>query len=233
MMSFLMVDEVVSLAVTVVLRATALLGGAFVISLLLRRSSGLARHTLWTVTLGASLVLPVLVVAGPKIGVRVPGWAADRSTPAALPTRETSDIVAAAYWTVDGELVPHRDTSEADMAGRVQSDLGARAEGSGAVPWSRGDWVTLLLLTWVGVGALVAAAIGLGLLRAGRVFRNAQPVRDPDWLATLDRARWRLGIRRPVELRLSPSVGTPMAGGFGRPDREPRLVAVTMTRIDT
>src|SRR5271165_6822377 len=52
------------------LKSTVLLGGAWLISLLLRRRSAASRHLVWTAAAAAVLVLPFLSVSLPPLPVR-------------------------------------------------------------------------------------------------------------------------------------------------------------------
>ncbi len=167
MMGSVMVNEVLSLGVTVVLRATVLLGGAFAASLLLRRSSGLARHTLWTVTLSAALLLPALVAVGPQVGVRVPGWVGEASIGQALPAANGFQVGAVGASVAGSEIVGELRMSQVQAPGRVQADLGAYVRDDGAAPRRRMGAMTLLLLVWAGGATLVAFANSIGLFRDG------------------------------------------------------------------
>jgi TonB family protein len=72
-------------------KATAILGGAFVAAMVLRRASASARHFLWTEVLAALLLLPVVMAVAPK-------WV----TPSVLPTASSGhagDKIAGATAT--------------------------------------------------------------------------------------------------------------------------------------
>lgn len=73
-----------------------------------------------------------------------------------------------------------------------------------------------LVLSWaLGVG-LMAARLGLGLVWVGRLRSRAEPVAAL-WQARLDALALRMGLHRPVPLKLLSSLSGPVTFGFWRP----------------
>ncbi|HUP41898.1 MAG TPA: M56 family metallopeptidase, partial [Thermoanaerobaculia bacterium] len=81
-----------------------------------------------------------------------------------------------------------------------------------AFPWRQGLAAFWLL-------GLAAGALGVAreLAAARRLRRESVAATDPDLLAAFGELRERLGVRRPVELRLSAAVGSPLTLGPVRP----------------
>ncbi len=94
---------------------------------------------------------------------------------------------------------------------------------------------------WIAVAAVVGVGFGigrfaLGLAAVAALRRSSRPLDDPDLLELATILRQRLGVRRPVELRLEPGLAMPATIGWRRPvillppdwsgwdDRERRVV---------
>src|SRR5690606_29747889 len=74
-----------------------------------------------------------------------------------------------------------------------------------------------LLGLWA-LGALLVGVRWLAAAAAAAVFtRHAAPVTDPEWRRLTERVRRTLGVRRPVALRVSRRLRSPMTWGVRRP----------------
>lgn len=79
----------------------------------------------------------------------------------------------------------------------------------GRLPWIVGVWA-------LGSG-LLAVRMALGLAWIGRIRRTSEAAVERRWQAQLERLAARLGLRRPVTLRLVADLESPVAAGFWRP----------------
>ena len=177
-----------SVAISLALKSTAILGTAWLVAFLLRRRSAAARHLVWTAAAAALIALPLLSVSLP-----------------ALPIRALA-VNSNVLFRVSA--VPAQDEPSA---------LGSAALGSGTagarVPSQRVNWPFVLLLLWgagalAGLGQMIYASAWVARMRrnAGH-FAATSDVRDSLEL---------IGVRH-VEIRQSPSGTMPMAFGVVRP----------------
>ncbi|MDX1419944.1 MAG: M56 family metallopeptidase [Rubricoccaceae bacterium] len=75
----------------------------------------------------------------------------------------------------------------------------------------------LLLLVWAAGAALVYVRWAAGVIGAAVLTARARPLEEPAWLDATAQASRRLGLRRPVALRVSPALRSPMTWGVRRP----------------
>ncbi len=187
------------------IRGTALIGLAFAIAFLLRRSAGAARHILWSVTIASLLVLPLLSGQLPVLPVPLPARLSVASQPGPAAAPPSWPVTTSAAVTSAGDPTPD--------ASRQLDPMPA-----GAPKRVRGVSATLaLVVVWLRGAGVMAAALVLGLARAWRTVNGATPVQDPEWRAEIDRVRQRLGIRRRVRLLSARDIGIPLTGGIIRP----------------
>lgn len=78
------------------------------------------------------------------------------------------------------------------------------------------DALPSLVLAWALGASLMAARLSLGLAWVGRLRRRADPV-PALWQARLDALALRMGLRRPVPLKMMASLAGPITFGFWRP----------------
>lgn len=208
-------------AVDVAARASVVLAGALILAVILRRSGAAARHALWTVTLAGLVALPVLSPLLPTLAVPFP-WS-------------PAEAVEGASAVLPADEAPSRAVTMGDAAGPVAEPSGfdeartekaggtfERAAASGAaspVPEGKAGRIGSgwILGSWLLGASVLGLFLGLGLWRARRLFRGAEPARGQAWARTLDRARRAVGLRRPASVALSPDVRTALAAGFWRP----------------
>ncbi len=182
-----------------VVRATVILLGAVIAALLLRRSPASARHALWTTATLGLLLLPVLHGVLPTIAI--PGLPAEHQPAAVLSTPVLIEPVSEAT-TADLGTVPAIAATTITV-----SKLDAPAV-------SRGELVTLAWLLGVG---LLLLPLALAHRRARRLVRGAVSCHDGRLLLRFSVSAELVGVRRRVQLLLSPAVRTPMTGGLLRP----------------
>lgn len=223
------------------LKAGLLLAVAAGIALLLRRAPARSRQWLWGFALIGALLLPLL---SPLRSALLPGWRlavpALQELPRPRPLEEhllqqaerplgaepVSALPAApsvsasepsSREAVDGAIpapVPVFDTAATvgssplpSVASTASRDL--LVHGLPPASWLMGLWIL--------GSSCVLAFLALGCLRVWWLARRSRRVTDSVLLTQLFQLRERLGIRRPVRLRISREITTPMTWGSLRP----------------
>ncbi len=172
------------LLISITLKATVVLTGAWLLTRAMARHSAASRHLVWTLAMVAVLALPAMQVAGPSWKLPVLPAAAEvvGSDPIDASTKG-SDPVYAPTQLADVGAGFSRLGSETDV-------VAAAAAAETNPPPSREpalsiDWRVALGLVWLSgvVVALTRLAAGLAWVR--RVTQRAVTVTDPDWRAAL------------------------------------------------
>src|SRR5262245_50250667 len=168
-MSSLPADPVLSALVSIVLKASALLAlAAFAQFLLRRHGSAATRHFVWTVTVGALLVLPVLAAV-------LPSWAmAIRQT--SIPTT----IIAPTRTPVEDAVIAAASPSVVPVAGEPAPDR--RSVGEEPTRERAGAYAVAIYFAGLSVMLLMAA---IQRRSARRLVAEAAPVTDPSWTTLL------------------------------------------------
>ena len=181
------------------LKGTLILLSALVLNLLLRRSSAALRHLVWTLGLGAMLLLPIFSLTLPAWKVpAISPVLADSANARPEPGREES----AAVFPDPQALGPQPTTT-----------LGPRANGAGryrTLAWG------ILFFYVIGV-VLVAMRVAVGEIRVRRLVSCSRPFDLDQANFILAKICARLGISRHVRIRISPEVGLPFTWGGWRP----------------
>lgn len=168
-----------------------------------RRSAGL-RHLLWAVGLGQLALLTA-------VGWALPAWRWQ-----VLPGAPFSllAIGGQASSVATGPAVV-----EPALAGAASAPVAIASVSSplpGSVPPGSNWWLWLLFGGWA-VGALwLLARTAQGWWEARQLVRAARPAEDPALRALTDRIAGGLGLRTPIDLRVSPAIDTPLAAGLWR-----------------
>ena len=194
------------LLLALAVKATLLLGIAAVIerAVLRRRASAAARHLLWTVAIGGTLLLPVLTLV-------LPGWrvAAIVASPQPAVAARAPEPTAVEPPRVERSLPAPQRTPATSLPDATPSPLPAAGVD---VPW------TLLLLGVYASGALLLLGrVAAEQRTVRRLAREATPVRDAAWHAMLGDAAASLGVRRPVRLLRDAGATMPLTWGVRRP----------------
>lgn len=180
-----------SMALSLALKSTAVLGTAWLAAQLLRRRSAAVRHQIWTAASAAVIVLPLL-------SLWLPAWqpkAAVAIAPVLFEITATASSNATAQPAVPG------------------NSLAAARVSAVPAPW-RPDLRGAILYIWV-AGCFVAAASLLhAALRARRLRRAAMP---SPFGALSSRLARDLEISREVAVLETPERTMPMTLGFLRP----------------
>jgi beta-lactamase regulating signal transducer with metallopeptidase domain len=223
-------------ALDLAVKATLIFLATGVALVLLRRASAATRHLVGTLGLSAALLLPVLSLALPQVSVPL--------LPDVRPAAAAAgDLAMPAPATERRGISPRRPAPAVpEMAVDAPSeDLlaapAAKAVSPAAIPaeaW-RPSWPAIALGLWA-LGALASAGrLSMGWLRVRRITRDAEPVRDAEWLEQRAAAARRLDLSRPVELLESADVPVAVISGWLRPllliGRTARLWAVERRRV--
>ena len=174
----------------VALKSTAVLGAAWLGSLLLRGRSAASRHLLWTAAAVALLALPLFSVSVPAL--RVPSFA--RLAPGIAVLFETTAKVAT--------------PATSSVSPRFAATLPAHS--TSRLP----DRRLALMLAWCIGAAAILAQLLLACARLRRLRQCAQPCPDDGLAGQLER---QLGISRHVAILETEEGSMPMACGLLRP----------------
>ncbi len=193
-MSSLLVELVASASLWLVVKATALLGVAALVQLIVyRRASAAMRHTVWTLAIASVLLLPLVSLALPQLPVVLievdakPAFVAPAATPAVPP-----DPTPLQTSTIEPPPLPAEEVSNL-------------------------SWTAVVLRVYM-AGLLVLLLRLIGQRWAVRRFsRRETVVQDGDWMVLLGECADRMGVHRPVRLLRSREHNVPVTFGTRRP----------------
>lgn len=205
-----------SLAVVswIALKSTLVLTVAALVTATMHRRSAAARHVVWALALGSTLVLPVMSVVVPVWRVAIPQ--------ALMPMSGANDPVS-----VD---VPHaadvNPSSATQPRALARQPLQAVVRASSPRPTSWSDsswdaslvsWPAIALFVWL-AGMLIAVAhLTLGAVTAHRLLRRATVITDERWASLFSHTKAQLWLHRHVVLVQSERVTTPATWGISHP----------------
>src|SRR6266542_448199 len=186
-----------------------ILTAAGLLSVGLRSASAASRHAVWSLALGALLLLPVLTWAVPAWRVAIlpapPAPPAPVAENASLGT-ETSAAVA--------ERLPLALPSQASIGAVVAPQFETASEPlTAAAPAWQFNAAQIALLIWAAGAVLVLARLLSGTLRMRRITRDAERLIDYSWSMLTNRLRGQLDIRDHVAIYVSAEVAMPMTWG--------------------
>jgi beta-lactamase regulating signal transducer with metallopeptidase domain len=199
-----------ALVIGLIVKTSLLIGTAFAVNMLvLRKRSAASRHLVWTLSLGAILLLPVLSATVPtlSIPIRVAATeAATETTPIAIPEVSTSALAVSATL---GDL----QTKASEPILRTAVDASAAAQPATA-PWTKAS--TAVAIYAAGV-LLLALRLAHGRFTLHRLVQGSAEVQDPSWRTLLRECETSIGISQPVRLLRSLDRSMPMAFGLRTP----------------
>ena len=171
-------------AIGLVAKSTVVLSVALVLAWFARRGSAKTLHLLWTTTFAVLLVLPVPSLLAPSWDLPI------------LPARTT----AIEYHLPEETASEPSATANLPTSGRQPNSVApvptkylpfpSRADGS--VRMTLAASVFLIWALGCGVGL---ASLGVAALRFRKLVRRATPIRDPDWIRSMDMLRHRTRVR--------------------------------------
>jgi beta-lactamase regulating signal transducer with metallopeptidase domain len=194
------------LPIELTLKGIMILAAAGLLSVGLRNASAASRHAVWSLALGALLLLPVLTWATPAWSVAIlPAPPAPVAGNASLDT-ETS---AAASERLPSALPGQAAIGEI-VARRVEAASAPLAAAAPVWPFNAAQTA---LLIWAAGAMLALARLLLGTLRMRRITRNAERLIDYPWSMLMNHLRGQLDIRDHVAIYVSAEVAMPMTWG--------------------
>ena len=188
-------------------KATIILIGALLATLVMQRASAGSRHLVWLVTLGTLLLVPALTAWGPiRLAVLPPEQKAAAQRMVAPPELEATPVA--------GAVTP---ISPSPIDAQVQRTVDDRMQGAaGLGAFWRGAFATISLA--VALWALVALAIVAVLLRDAfvlrRIVRWSTPLDTPEWRNMLYEIADRLELPDAPRLLRSDEAKMPFACGL-------------------
>lgn len=187
------------LPLLVLMKATVVFFGGFLIAFLMRRSSAAALHAVWALILAAALALPF----GAAIA---PAW---RVTIARAVPRETSSTTSPNTGAAVARIVTTTETSSPVREARPYAAIPTTRTAS--IP----DWWPVLL--WIAGVSFTLARMVLGRMLLGRIAERGSPLSDRKWSSSLTKEMLATGVRRPVRLFASSEVSSPLTTGIRAP----------------
>lgn len=201
------------------LKGTALLLTLLALAFLFRRAPAAARHLLWSVGLGALLVLPIASQTLPwRLSVlpsRTVELVGDESMQAAPgPEITTAGTRGAAGEPETGAGTPLEQRVAAAPA-PASPDLSFAPAGTGAT-WSPIPFGSVLLALWIAGAALLLLRLAVGTVAIRRIADRSSDL-GPAWRAALTRAARRLRLDQPVRIVGHERAPMPFTAGLLRP----------------
>ena len=197
-----------------VVKATILLGLAWIAGLLLKNRSAALRHMVRACALGAVLLLPALSFLLPAWhwqGLPLFRFAAGQSAThdemsSALAVDPPSDTAIAPI------IVPPVNASATTQPANHKPSPQAISK-----PRLSINWPQLFMTIWLLGTISVALRLLAGRSRFARLVTKADPVDDPSWRSQIQEIAHLLGIRRSVALLESQDTEVPLTAGALRP----------------
>ena len=181
----------------IVVKTFLVFAGAWALARTLSRASAAARHLVWAMALGASVLLLAAPLAGPRLALPLLPSAATASADVASTRPVTTGVL------IDVEPAP---ISAVSIAGSSQASVPAGI-----------SWRALLMAAWLVGAALGLLRLAAGMLWATWITRRAAPISDPTWTAALDAAAETLGVGARVALLQSERTSVPVTSGILKP----------------
>ncbi len=191
-------------------KATAVLGVAVVVSLVLHRRSAGLRHVVWLTALTGVLLLPILAIWSPVRLKVIPSSFATAWSQAA-PNAWTSP----APGVVGATYAPAPEPSTYDPLSLDNAPTGAATIASDRV--NAGFHLTpgqTLFAGWALVALALLARLAAGMIAVRRIIRRATPVDASDVIGALYEIADRLGLERTPRVLISDDVTMPFASGY-------------------
>ncbi|UCG87515.1 MAG: HEAT repeat domain-containing protein [Gemmatimonadota bacterium] len=198
------------LGTDILLKGTVVLAVAGLMTTLLNRSSAASRHAVWSIALGALLVLPVLSVS-------LPSWKVE-----SLPSKQQVTALAETPL-VAVDLPAAVRVAPGVIEGSQQRNRSAVSTGRVAEPAAPGFSISLsdvaaaALVMWAVVAATLLLRLALGAAQVACLTRRAMASDQGLLYTTESGPSWRNLIERPLRVVSSDEVTTPMSWGLLRP----------------
>jgi beta-lactamase regulating signal transducer with metallopeptidase domain len=186
-------------------RGGMLLTVAAVLAFLMRHRSAAVRHLIWTLAMGALLVLPWISTWGPRVYVPILPIATrlPQVSPAQLQINTPSSVLVPQIHAQDAVLLA-QSTSHLRETSLPLPDPSDR---------NRTQWHWILWGWLAGAGILFTHMVA-GIFTVQHLVRRSARLEDRQWQELLEQLTTELGLRHSVSLLKSRSKTMPMACGI-------------------
>ncbi len=197
----------------ILMKATAVLLVALVLTTLMRRASATSRHLVWVASLFAMLAIPMLAMWSPiRFELLPAAWGvtpvvlpAVAATPAVMSpiVNESRNTTAAAIRTAEantGPSEPRTTAPTADVSSRTPLALS-----------------TMLALVWAAVAAGILGWLAYGAFSVRRIVRGATALDSSEWQGPMMDIADRLELTEVPRLLRADNVTMPFACGLRTP----------------
>lgn len=190
-------------------KATAVLGVAVMVSLLLQRRSAGVRHVIWLTALAGVLVLPAIASWSPVRMKVLPSsfWSEPQQTLTAQPPPVVSRPTPPEAIASEPPRPPLPEQA------RVATVNSAHDPATPSSPFRLDMW-QLTAALWAAVALVLLARLGMGMIAVRRIIRAATPVDSPAVVAALYEIADRIGLERTPRVLVSDDITMPFASGI-------------------
>ena len=210
---------------SLLVKATALLLGAWLICLCLRRTSAAVRHLVWIAALSGILLLPVLSTALPRWNVAV-GHAAEIPVVATVQAVPTASITSSTLSALEGvssedaQSVSVRQQTAGEETSSAAQDITAKLQSSNS--YSIGSYLFLVFATgsliWLIGFIAVLLQFFVGLRRIGEVRHQSLSLENlPRAVAEEVCRTFRSDYVDFLQAKAQSAVAVPVTWGLHRP----------------
>jgi beta-lactamase regulating signal transducer with metallopeptidase domain len=183
--------------VSLLIKVTLIFSLGLIASASLRSFAPSVRHQVLLVTLGSSLLLPVVIMLAPRWDVRM------------LPSIGAANAQSAALLSRVSNVDTRPSTPSAQPSGIAATPPAASLD-------ARGRAISLPLVWALGFLA-VLAWLTAGRIRLRRIASGSWPLTGADWERELEEESREAGVSRPIRLLSSSVVSTPLTWGSRAP----------------
>ena len=193
-----------------VARVVVLLTFAWLVAMVLRRSSASVRASVWTGALAAALLMPIVSAIAPEW--RIPIW-----TPAPAYDGGTANAPAVVAQASSAMTLSVARASETASSIASANSIDARArETIDAAGLAPRDWTSTALLLTASLSFVLLLRIAFSHWRIQRITQASVDA-SPEWTTMVDDVRRQLGINRQVPVRATDATNVPAIAGVFRP----------------
>jgi HEAT repeat protein/beta-lactamase regulating signal transducer with metallopeptidase domain len=182
---------------------------AVALTRLLARAPAAARHLVWTLSIGAVLLLPAISRIPWRIELPVLGAARDAFTPAPQTTPRQAP----------NERRPVNDVRSAPETPVPSATVTATVDRppSATVPSLPTDPASLLLGAWLAGMAWMIGRLAIGVINVRRMVKAGSPATGADWDWLIGDAHDAMGARAATRIVISERAAMPFTYGLVRP----------------
>jgi beta-lactamase regulating signal transducer with metallopeptidase domain/protocatechuate 3,4-dioxygenase beta subunit len=197
----------------VMAKSSGILVLAFALNYILKRRHPLTCSAIWNATIVGLLILPIGILAGPRLPVWIPQ---PRERAIINSTGADGSMVREYAMSASSLTAPGSENTspreQAGSIGRLDSATSAAFPGQSAVP------IRALLILAIGLGMLGAMARWIvAVFAIHRLRGGANSVTNRVWLESLSRWSTQLDVRQAVSIKQTVAVNVPIVVGIFHP----------------